>query len=101
GNPVAAHVDYKSTAVGDHWILIVGRVNANQFQAIDPATGKVVILTSAPQSTSGGPAVQRFENIPNGVLFGWGQGGSRNQQRYVVTGFARLAPAGGGYSASY
>lgn len=101
GNPVAGHVDYKSSNVGDHWILIVSR-NANAtFDAIDPATGRLVKLTKAPMSSpndpKGGP---RTDAISKGVLFGWGQGGSANQLKYVVVRFGLLAPVGGGYCAA-
>jgi hypothetical protein len=92
GNPVAAHVDYKSSGIGDHWILIVERTDSAEFDAIDPATGRIVHLTSAPRSAIDGPRVTRTENIKNGVLFGWGGGGSSAQQKYVVVRFALLTP---------
>ena len=96
GYPVAGHVDYKSSGIGDHWILIVQN-SRSEFDAIDPATGRLLHLTSAPASAQDGPPVTRTENIMHGVLFGWGRGGSNNQQKYVVVRFALLAPASGGY----
>jgi hypothetical protein len=101
GNPVAGHVDYKSSKVGDHWILIVDRHPNATFDAIDPATGRLIKLTKAPMSSAndpkGGP---RTDSIKNGVLFGWGQGGSKSQMNYVVVRFGLLAPFSGGYSAA-
>jgi hypothetical protein len=99
GFPVAGHVDFRSSNVGDHWILIVQRRPDGTFDAIDPATGRMVRLTKSPVSSmfdpKGGP---RTDAIGKGVLFGWGQGGSRSQQNYVVVRFALLAPLSGGYS---
>ena len=101
GFPVAGHVDYKSSNVGDHWILIVQRRNNATFDAIDPATGKVVSLTKAPQSSIGDPkGGPRTDAIKKGILFGWGQGGSASQMNYVVVRFGLLAPVGGGYCAA-
>ncbi|HEY8258273.1 MAG TPA: hypothetical protein VIG08_11525 [Gemmatimonadales bacterium] len=101
GFPVAGHVDYKSSNVGDHWILIAGRRPNGTFDAIDPATGRVVTLTRSPMSSmsdpKGGP---RTDAIAKGVLFGWGQGGSSSQLKYVVVRFGLLAPLSGGYCAS-
>ncbi|WP_295584990.1 peptidoglycan-binding domain-containing protein [uncultured Lamprocystis sp.] len=93
GHPIAAQVDYKSSAVGDHWILLIRRNGTDEFDAIDPATGRALKLTSAPQTPASGPSLTRTVSIPHGVLFGWGQGGSTNQQQYVVVRFALLAPA--------
>jgi hypothetical protein len=101
GNPVAGHVDYKSSNVGDHWILIARRRPDGTFDAIDPATGRVVTLTKSPRSSLGDPvAGPRTLAIPKGVLFGWGQGGSNSQMNYVVVRFGLLAPLGGGYCAA-
>lgn len=96
GYPVAGHVDYKSSGIGDHWILLVRRTAGTEFDAIDPATGRLLKLTSAPQSSMDGPRVTRTTNIENGVLFGWGRGGSNNQQKYIIVRFALLSPAAGG-----
>jgi hypothetical protein len=102
GFPVAGHVDYKSSNVGDHWILIMRRRTDASFDAIDPAYGQLVTLTSSPMSSrndpKGGP---RTDAISKGVLFGWGQGGRGGQINYVVVRFGLLAPiGGGGYSAA-
>jgi hypothetical protein len=102
GFPVAGHVDYYSSNIGDHWILIVQRRPDGTFVAIDPAYGQRVTLTKAPQSSlrdpKGGP---RTDAIKKGVLFGWGQGGTSNQLYYVVVRFGLLAPLGGGYCSPY
>ncbi len=101
GNPVAGHVDYKASNVGDHWILIFRRNPDGTFEAIDPATGRVVRLTKSPMSSLGDPrGGPRIDAIAKGVLFGWGQGGSPHQMNYVVVRFGLLAPQGGGYSAA-
>jgi hypothetical protein len=98
GFPVAGHVDYKSSKIGDHWILIAQRRPDGTFDAIDPAYGKVVTLTKAPMSSVGDPkGGPRTDAIAKGVLFGWGQGGSKNQLNYVVVRFGLLAPLGSGY----
>jgi hypothetical protein len=99
GNPVAAHVDYKSSAIGDHWILITKRNGNGTFGCIDPATGRAMTLTSSPPPAM---AVQQGmdRDLAGGVLFGWGQGGSSNQSKYVVKRFGLLAPASGGYCAA-
>jgi hypothetical protein len=101
GFPVAGHVDFKSSNIGDHWILIVQRRPDGSFDAIDPATGLLVRLTKSPASSmsdpKGGP---RTDAIKKGVLYGWGQGGSRSQLNYVVVRFGLLAPLSGGYSSA-
>jgi hypothetical protein len=99
GYPVAAHVDYKSSGIGDHWILVIRRTAGAEFEAIDPATGRLLKLTSGPQSSPNDPPLVRNTSIDKGVLFGWGQGGSKNQQQYVVVRFALLGPAVGGFCA--
>ena len=98
GFPVAGHVDYKSSAVGDHWVLIIKRYIGGTFDAIDPATGKLLNLTK--HGTSTGPKAHQPnpQAVAGGVLFGTGMGGSSNQQKYVVVRFGLLAPAGGGWS---
>jgi peptidoglycan hydrolase-like protein with peptidoglycan-binding domain len=102
GFPVAGQVDYKSSNIGDHWILIARRGPNATFDAIDPATGRLVTLTKAPMSSIGDPkGGPRTDAIAKGVLFGWGQGGSNNQMKYVVVRFALLAPLSGGYCASF
>jgi len=102
GFPVAGQVDYKSSNIGDHWILIARRGPNATFDAIDPATGRLVKLTKAPMSSIGDPkGGPRTDAIAKGVLFGWGQGGSNNQMKYVVVRFALLAPLSGGYCASF
>lgn len=93
--PVAAHVDYKSSGIGDHWILVTRR-NGASYDAIDPATGRHMVLTDSPMSTAGTGAMSRTTSVANGVLFGWGGGGSKNQQLYVVVRFGLLSPAAGG-----
>lgn len=101
GFPVAGHVDFKSSNIGDHWILIMRRRSDATFDAIDPAYGKLVTLTSAPMSSmldpKGGP---RTDAIKKGILFGWGQGGKGGQVNYVVVRFGLLGPLSGGYSAA-
>lgn len=52
---------------------------------------------SAPECSVDGPAVVPTTSIEKGVLFGWGRGGSNEQQKYVVVRFALLAPASGGF----
>ncbi len=98
GFPVAAHVDYKSSAVGDHWILVIKRYHDGTYDSIDPATGRLLKLTSRGVSTGNKKSQPNAAAVSNGVLFGTGQGGSTNQSKYVVVRFALLAPAGGGWS---
>lgn len=102
GYPVAAHVDYKSSNVGDHWILVVRRRSDATFDAIDPATGRVVTLTKAPMSSIGDPkGAPGLDSVLKGVLYGWGQGGSKSQMKYVVVRFGLLAPLSGGYCEAF
>lgn len=99
GNPVAANVDYKSTARGDHWILITRRYGNGTFGCIDPASGAGLTLTkSRPPAAAAQQGMDR--ELEGGVLFGWKQGGSASQQKYVVKRFALLAPGSGGFCAS-
>ena len=96
-NPVAANVDYRESERGDHWILITKRFGDGTFGCIDPATGRALKLTKSPPPANVQKEMKR--DLEGGVLFGWGQGGSGNQQKYVVKRFALLAPASGGYCA--
>lgn len=99
GNPVAANVDYKGDARGDHWILVTHRSGNGTFGAIDPATGRAVTLTkSLPQLSNVSTTMNR--DLKGGVLYGYGQGGSADQQKYVVKRFGLLAPVAGGFSAA-
>jgi hypothetical protein len=96
GYPVAANLDYKGSAAGDHWILIVQRFGDYTFGSIDPSYGRELRLTAHPQCAPGTPQFTREENIKRGVLYGLGMGGTASQQQYVVVRFALLSPASGG-----
>lgn len=96
GYPVIANLDYKGSAAGDHWILIVRRFGDMTFGSIDPSYGRELRLTAHPQSAPGTPRFTREENIERGVLYGLGMGGTAAQQQYVVVRFALLTPASGG-----
>lgn len=98
GNPVAANVDYKSTSRGDHWILITKRYGDGTFGCIDPATGRALKLTKSRPPATAQKSMDR--DLGGGVLFGWGQGGSASQQKYVVKRFALLASTSGGFCAA-
>jgi hypothetical protein len=102
GFPVAAHVDYKRNEASGHWILIVQRNGDGTFVAIDPATGRALRLTRSPMSSVETQRSQpKAAAVARGVLFGLGEGGSPNQQRYVVVRFGLLAPSGGGHSGGF
>jgi hypothetical protein len=100
GFPVAAHVDYKTTPVGDHWILVIKRYGDGTYDSIDPATGRLLKLTKYGLSVGDRKSQPNAAAVANGVLFGSGQGGSSNQSKYVVVRFGLLAPAGGGWSST-
>jgi peptidoglycan hydrolase-like protein with peptidoglycan-binding domain len=100
GYPVAANVAYGGSTTGRHWILIVKRHSDGSFGCIDPAYGSGVQLTSNPTCSGAGLASKKKETIARGVLYGFGNGGSPNQQQYVVVRFACLSPAVGGFCAS-
>jgi hypothetical protein len=98
GYPIAAHVDYKRDAVGDHWILVIARYGNGKFTAIDPAYGKTMQLTRGDNQTVNNPRYNEIKDERQGVLFGWsGSGGSSAQEKYVVVRFALLSPAGAGF----
>jgi hypothetical protein len=96
-NPVAANVDYKGSAQGDHWILLTRRIGSGLFGGIDPAYGRALTLTKSPPPSG---ALDKGRDSEGGVLFGWGQGGLGNQPKYVVKRFAVLARASGGFCAA-
>lgn len=50
GGLVLAHVDYKKSWKGDHWILITQRTSEGSYKAIDPAYGKTLTLYTAPDA---------------------------------------------------
>jgi peptidoglycan hydrolase-like protein with peptidoglycan-binding domain len=100
GYPVAANVAYGCSTAGRHWILIVKRNSDGSFECIDPAYGSGLQLTSRPTCTRAVQASKKKETMAQGVLYGFGNGGSPNQQQYVVVRFACLSPAVGGYCAS-
>jgi hypothetical protein len=91
GLPVAAHVDYKDKASGDHWILVYARNGDNTYNAIDPAYGKQMLLTSARNQTVDNARYATTKDEKTGILFGWPRsGGSANQQKYIVVRFGLL-----------
>jgi peptidoglycan hydrolase-like protein with peptidoglycan-binding domain len=98
--PVAAHVAYGGRTKGCHWILIVKRHADGSFGCIDPAYGAGVKLTSNPTCSGVRPVSKKPETIARGVLYGFENGGSPNQQQYVVVRFACLSPAVGGFCSS-
>ena len=101
GYPVAAHVAYGGSTKGRHWILIMKQYSNGRFGCIDPAYGASVNLSSNPTCSGAGPGSKKSEAVATrGVLYGFGNGGSANQQQYVVVRFACLSPAVGGFCAS-
>lgn len=98
GNPVAANVDYKSTARPDHWILITKRNGDGTFRAIDPSYGSAMTLTKERPRFAAATTVGR--DLEGGVLFGQSLSGSSAQQQYVVKRFALLSAAFSGYCAA-
>ena len=48
GGLVLAHVDYKKSWKGDHWILLTQKLNNSAYRAIDPAYGKTLSLHKSP-----------------------------------------------------
>ena len=100
GYPAAAHVDYKSSSQGDHWILITKKNCDGSFTAIDPLFGgEIKLLTTS--DTNARHTKQRAAQ-KTGVLFGGNntfdphardkiQKGQRN---YIVVRFALLTPLG-------
>jgi hypothetical protein len=93
-HPVAAHVAYGGSTTGCHWILIIQRHVDGSFGCIDPAYGAAVKLTTKAGPSATGSGKKRTEPMPQGVLYGFGNGGSRIQQQYVVVRFACLSPRG-------
>jgi hypothetical protein len=93
--PVAAHVAYGGSTTGCHWILIIQRHADGSFGCIDPANGAAVRLTTKAELSATSAGKKRTEPVPQGVLYGFGNGGSRIQQQYVVVRFACLSPAVG------
>jgi hypothetical protein len=100
GYPVAAQVAYGGSTMGRHWLLIVKRHSDRSFGCIDPAYGASVTLSSEPTSFGKHSSSKKSETIARGVLYGFGNGGSPNQQQYVVVRFACLSPAAGGFCSS-
>lgn len=91
GKPVAAHVDYKGNATGDHWTLVYALNVGNTYSTIDPAYGKKMLLTSARNQTVNNARYATTKDEKTGILFGWpNSGGSANQQKYVVVRFGLL-----------
>lgn len=92
GKPVAAHVDYKKSANGDHWILITKKNGDGSFTAIDPATGKTCTLRRPKDDPENLRLKDRGENGKVAVLAGWPDGGgSSNQQKYNVVRYGLLS----------
>lgn len=98
GHPVAAHVDYKRGAKGDHWILLVRQNADGSFAAIDPLFGgeiKLVKSTVNNARTKSNPELKK-----NGILFGSKGSHDKNagpktrkgQQNYIVVRFGLLSP---------
>jgi len=50
GGLVMAHVDYKSSWTGDHWILLTHLGSDGTYQGIDPTYGKTITLYSTPDT---------------------------------------------------
>jgi hypothetical protein len=102
GYPVAAHVAYGDTTAGCHWIVIIRRHGDGSYGCIDPAYGDSVKLSNKPArfataTSVKSTAAKKTESAPQGVLYGFGNGGSPQQQQYVVVRFACLSPATGGF----
>ncbi|GLS24354.1 peptidoglycan-binding domain-containing protein [Marinibactrum halimedae] len=98
GYPVIAHVDYKKSATGDHWILIV-RANADgTVSAIDPSGGGEIKLKTTPNENTRYQGDRAKEK--SGVLFGYtgnqykgvGPKTQSRQQKYIVVRFGLLSP---------
>jgi hypothetical protein len=100
GHPVAANVAHGGSTTGRHRILIVKRNSDGSFECIDPAYGSGVLLRSNPTCSPPGLVSKKKATIARGVLYGSGNGGSPNQQQYVVVRFACLSPAAGGFCVS-
>lgn len=98
--PVAAQVAYGGSTTGRHWILIVKRHSDGSFGCIDPAYGASVTLSSSATSSGKKPVSKKSETVAQGVLYGFGNGGSPHQQEYMVVRFACLSPAAGGFCSS-
>jgi hypothetical protein len=102
GLPIAAHVDYKKTSVGDHWILIISRNGDGTYRAIDPSYGRSMLLTSGAGMTVDNTRYAETKAEKTAVLFGYGgSGGSASQQKYLVVRYALLKPAAGAPVAQY
>lgn len=98
GYPIAAHVDYKKDAVGDHWILVIARYGNGKYTAIDPAYGKTMQLTRGDNQSVNNVRYNEIKDERQGVLFGWSRSGaSAAQEKYVVVRFALLSPSGAGF----
>lgn len=89
--PVAAHVDYRGSTTGDHWILVVRRNGDHTYTAIDPATGGTMTLTSGRGQSVDNSRYAQTKDQRTGILFGTPSGGQRNQQKYIVVRFGLLA----------
>ncbi|MEM9062092.1 MAG: peptidoglycan-binding domain-containing protein [Pseudomonadota bacterium] len=85
--PVAAHVDYKGGASGDHWVLLTDANGSGTVTGIDPATGKK--MTFAKQRNIS----PRHKDTTRGVLFG--SSGSANQKNYGITRYILLSEISG------
>lgn len=53
GGLVLAHVDYKKSWKGDHWILLTQRTSGGTYRGIDPAYGKTLTLYTTPSESNG------------------------------------------------
>ena len=92
GLPIAAHVDYKGNAKGDHWILVYALNIDETYSAIDPAYGKKMLLTSGRNQTVNNVRYATTKDEKTGILFGWANsGGSASQQKYIVVRFGLLS----------
>jgi hypothetical protein len=100
GFPVAAHVDYKNSDIGDHWILLMRKNVDGSYAAIDPLkAGEIRLQTSPAKNTyyKGDRARQK-----TGVLFGTkgnqdinaGPKTKKQQQIYIVVRVGLLSPVG-------
>lgn len=98
GYPAAAHVDYKKSASGDHWILITKRNCDGSYSAIDPLFGGEISLLTT--SDSNARYTKERAAKKTGVLFGGkethnpkaGPKTKKGQQNYIVVRFALLSP---------
>lgn len=98
GYPVAAHVDYKRGAKGDHWILLTRYNTDGSFSAVDPLFGgEIKLIKSATNNARANknPALKK-----NGIIFGSKDNQDKNagpltqkgQQNYIVVRFGLLSP---------